>query len=133
MCPPQLPPEGQWTAYHGFADAGPLIGYFAANVSAPIAAEFGEAPDDLKAAAESMGAVPYEDDAAYDLSLELTALPRIPLLMRLNRRDEILPAQCTILLRDSIEQYLDLECVAMLGTYLARRLAHKISGESETD
>ena len=133
MCPPRLPLEGPWTAYHGFADAGPLTGYFAANVCAPIAADFGDDPESLRRAAESLGAIPYEDDAAYDLSVELTALPRIPILLRLNQRDEILPAQCTVLLRESVRHFLDMECVAMLGVCLAQRLAQAIKDGTPAD
>ena len=63
-----------------------------------------------------------DDGASYDLSMHLPVLPKIPVLVRFNDRDEEFPAQSVLLFQKSTEVYLDMECVAILGTYLAEAL-----------
>ena len=76
----------------------------------------------LAASAEKLGATAVVDGAAYDLSLMFKALPRIPVMLRFNDGDSEFPAQCSILFRESAEHYLDMESLAIAGTFLAGNL-----------
>jgi hypothetical protein len=50
-------------------------------------------------------------------------LPRVPLLLLFNDADDEFPAACSVLFERRAAGYLDMECLAMLGMQLARRLA----------
>ncbi len=122
VCPREVPQDGTWVTYREFRDAGPLIGYFNANTNKTIKSSFSGRPDLLEKACRKLGAAPHEDGASYDLSLIFHALPRIPVLLRFNDRDDEFPAHCSILFRQSAEHYLDMESLAIAGTFLAGNL-----------
>jgi len=121
-CPGKVMQDGTWVTYREFKDAGPLIGYFNANTNKTIESTFSGRMDLLTRASQRLAATPVEDDAAYDLSLMFKALPRIPVMLRFNDSDAEFPAQCAILFRQSAEQYLDMESLAIVGTFLAGNL-----------
>jgi hypothetical protein len=54
-------------------------------------------------------------DISYDVSMQLTALPKIPVLLLFNDVDDEFPARCSVLFQKSIENYLDMETVALIG------------------
>jgi len=122
VCPQEVMPDGAWATYREFRDAGPLTVYFTANTNKIIETSFSGRMDLLEKACRRLGAVIVEDGAAYDLSLAFKALPRIPVLLRFNDGDDEFPAQCSILFRQSAEHYLDMESLAILGTFLAGNL-----------
>ena len=122
VCPRVVMPDGRWVTYREFRDAGPLTGYFATNTNKTIESTFSGKPDRLGSACRRLGARTHEDGAAYDLSMTFRALPRIPVLLRFNDGDEEFPAQCAILFRQSAEKYLDMESLAIVGTFLAGNL-----------
>jgi hypothetical protein len=122
VCPGEVVQDGMWVTYREFKDAGPLIGYFNTNTNKTIESTFSGRMDPLTKASQQLGAAPVEDGAAYDLSLMFKALPRIPVLLRFNDGDAEFPAQCSILFRQSAELYLDMESLAILGTFLAGNL-----------
>jgi len=119
MCPDSPPEVGEWTAYRDFKNAAPLIHYFAANAENAVAKTFSGRIDALRQAAESLkGRAPVEA-LSYDLALSFDALPRVPLLMLFNDAEEGFEARCSILFRRSVESYLDMECLGILGAQLA--------------
>ena len=122
ICPREVMQDGSWVTYREFRDAGPLIGYFNANTNKTIESSFSNRMDLLENASRKLGAKPIEDGAAYDLSLMFKALPRIPVLLRFNDGDTEFPAHCSILFRQSAEHYLDMESLAIAGTFLAGNL-----------
>jgi len=122
QAPDHPPPPGEWVTYREFRNAGPLVGYFTANTNKIIETTFAGRPDSLRQAAAAMGARGHDDGTAHDISLQLAMLPRIPVLLRFNDRDDLFPAQCAVLFRQSAEAYLDMECLAIGGTFLAGRL-----------
>lgn len=122
VCPGEVMQDGTWVTYREFKDAGPLIGYFNANTNKTIESTFSGRMDLLTRASQRLGAAPVEDGAAYDLSLMFKALPRIPVMLRFNDGDAEFPAQCAILFRQSAEHYLDMESLAIVGTFLAGNL-----------
>ncbi|MCG6909203.1 MAG: DUF3786 domain-containing protein [Deltaproteobacteria bacterium] len=122
VCPEEVVPDGIWVTYREFKDAGPLTGYFNSNTNKTIETTFSGRLDKLERASRRLGATAVEDGAAYDLSLAFKALPRIPVLLRFNDGDAEFPAQCSILFRRSAEHYLDMESLAIAGTFLTGNL-----------
>lgn len=119
MCPAERPEEGDWRSYREFKDAGPLTVYFANNTNKIIESSFGADPAALERACRRLGGEPYRDDASHDFSMCFSALPRIPVLLRFNFKAEEFPAQCAVLFRRSAETFLDMESLAITGTFLA--------------
>ena len=128
QCPPNTPSVGEWVTYREFKDAGPLVSYFTANTNKIIETTFAGRLAELEDAGRELGGRRFDDGASHDLSLQFDFLPRIPVLLRFNDRDEEFPAQCSVLFRQSAEAYLDMECVAIGGTFLAGYLSRHLTG-----
>lgn len=122
MCPKVPPRKREWVTYREFKDSGPLTVYFRDNVEQFITQKFAGKLDELKQGIKSLNAIQPELDAEYDLAAEITALPKIPMLLLFNDADEGFPASCSVLMHRCSEKYLDAECLAMLGYRLARIL-----------
>ena len=122
MCPDDTPatPDRLMT-YREFRNAGPLVSYFTANTNKTIESQFAGKMDELKTRALRLGGV-AESTATHDLSLRFHALPRIPVILNFNDSDDLFPASCSILYKQTAEHYLDMECLAMTGTLLAGTL-----------
>jgi hypothetical protein len=130
MCPMIVPLAGNWMSFKDFKDAAPLIQAFFNTVTLPIADSFSTRLADLDIAAKNIGGYPPVDDFPYDLSLQFDALPKVPLLMLFNDKDEEFPAQCSVLFEKRVEELLDMECLAMVGMlfceYLKKELSKKV-------
>ena len=118
QCPDRTPSHGDWVTYREFKDAGPLTGYFTSNTTKIIETAYAGNTDGLKAACRSLGGRLRHDVPAYDLAVTFDFLPRVPVYFRFNDKDDALPAQCSLLFRESAETYLDMECLSIGGTYL---------------
>jgi len=118
QCPENIPVSGEWVTYREFRDAGPLVGYFTSNTNKIIETTFAGNTEALEDACRRLGGSFMDGDTSYDLSVVLDFLPRIPVYLRFNDRDDEFPAQCSILFRQSAETYLDMECLSIGGTYL---------------
>lgn len=127
QCPPAAPATGEWVTYREFKDAGPLVGYFIANTNKIIETAFGGQLAALEKAGRGLGGRRFDDGASHDLSLQFEFLPRIPVLLRFNDRDEEFPAQCSVLFRQSAAAFLDMECMAIGGTFLAGHLTRSLT------
>lgn len=123
------PDPGEWVTYREFKNAGPLVGYFTTNTNKIIETTFAGRLDALKSACLRMGGtlivVPE-----FDVAVMFEMLPRIPMFFRFNDRDDLFPAQASILFRQSAEKYLDMECLAVGGTYLTGLLIGEDGRES---
>jgi hypothetical protein len=121
-CPVSPPASGGWASFRDFRDAAPLIASFAGTVEGAIARAFTGRIDQLRQAAEATrGRLPAEV-FPHDLAAVLPALPRVPMLLLFNDADDEFPAACSVLFETCADAYLDMECLAMLGMQLARRL-----------
>jgi hypothetical protein len=125
QCPEDTPKTGDWVTYREFRDAGPLVGYFATNTNKTIETEFAGKIATLESASGRLGGVRFDDGSSYDVSIKFDFLPKIPVLLRFNDRDNEFPAQCSILFRQSAEEYLDMECLSIGGTFLSGTLIGK--------
>jgi len=121
--------ESPWTSYKDFKDGGPLVGFFANDVEKSIVTHFSGKTQNLKKACEILGGKNADMDISYDLSMELTALPKIPMLLLFNDADDEFPAQCSVLFQKSIENYLDMESVAIMGHIFSNMLIATDQGE----
>jgi len=115
MCPMIEPLEGNWMSYKDFKDAAPLIRAFYNTVTHPIAETFSGRLAELEKAGEKIGGYAPADALSYDLSMQFDALPKIPLLLLFNDKDDEFPAQCSALFEKRTEKFLDMECLAMVG------------------
>ncbi len=129
MCPRQPvqveqgdDPLSDWVTFRDFKDAGPLTSYFTSNTNKTIEQAFSNRLDLLQTAANSLGANQGPFASSYDVSLAFKALPRLPVVLNFNAADEEFPARSSVLFRRSSEHYLDMECVAIIGTFLAGKL-----------
>jgi len=123
LCPPSAPTGGDWASFKDFRDAAPLVASFANTVERAIAHAFTGRQGALHQAAAGLGGQAPTDSFPHDFALAIPALPKVPLLLLFTDADDEFPAACSVLFERRAAAYLDMECLAMLGMQLARRLA----------
>jgi len=121
-CPDEIPIAGNWVTFREFKDASPLGGYFTSNNNKIINTTFAGNPEALQYASKRLEGRLIDDDPSWDLSVEFYMLPRIPIRLRFNDKDDEFPAQSSILFRQSAESYIDMESLAIGATYLTGML-----------
>jgi hypothetical protein len=122
MCPENEPAESDWVTFKDFRDAAPFAGGFLNSAEKPIARTFERRVAELERLSGELGGGPAEIEISCDLVVRFEALPKVPLLMLFNDRDEDFPAQCSLLFERRAQDYLDMECLAMTAMILAERL-----------
>ena len=110
--------QARWLHYRDFKDSAPLLDAFYNNVEKKLAGHFKGRIKELVASCEGLNGTPYDEEWGYDVSFLFNALPHIPVLLLFNDAEEIFPAHCNILFKDTIKDYLDMESVAILGLIL---------------
>jgi hypothetical protein len=124
LCPETAPVGGEWVTYKDFKDAAPFVQGFHNTAERPIAKDFAGGRNELETACRRLGGRPAALGMTADLVVRFAALPRVPLALVFNDRDEEFPAACTLLFQRSARGYLDMECLAICGMVLARWLRH---------
>jgi hypothetical protein len=119
MCPEAEPRGSDWVTYREFKDAAPFALGFQNNAQEPIARAFAGRLTDLGRAGIALNGTRVDVGISADLVMRFEALPKVPILMLFNDRDEEFPAQCTLLFERRAENYLDMECLAMIGWVLS--------------
>jgi len=124
LCP-QIPPKRQdWVSFRDLKDSGPLTSYFINDVEQAIATKFNGRLGDMKNACRILKGYSPDIEVSYDLSMQFDALPKVPVVMLFNDADDEFSASCSILFQRRAENYLDPECLAILGrclfTYLEK-------------
>ena len=122
LCPETEPTAADWVTYRDFKDGAPFVAGFRNNAEKPIARLYSGRPADLSEACARLAGRPAQTDVSCDLSIQLTALPKIPLLLLFNDQDEDFKAECSLLFERRAQQYLDMECLAIIGLVLAEWL-----------
>ncbi|MFC1819692.1 DUF3786 domain-containing protein [Thermodesulfobacteriota bacterium] len=125
LCPDEYPGNKEWTSYRDLKDSGPLTSYFANDVERAISEYFEGRVGDLKEACKELGGYSPDIELSYDISMQFDLLPRIPVLMLYNDADDDFPARCSVLFERRAENYLDAECLAMVGRLLFTCLKEK--------
>ena len=118
LCPDHDPAENDWVSFKDFKDSAPFAGAFFNYTEVPLAKYFSGRLKDLEAACRRIHGHPPAATFSYDLCMQFNALPKIPVLMLFNDADEEFPAQCAVLFERRAEEYLDMECLAMVGMLL---------------
>lgn len=125
MCPETPSLRKEWVTFKDFRDAAPLVGSFAQNVNRPLARHFSGDPAALETAAAAVGGQVIEVDISCDLALRFDPLPRVPLFLVFNDADEEFPASCSLFFEERAGEFLDMECLAIVGMLLAGHLVGK--------
>ncbi len=118
-----------WVAFRDFPDAGPLTVFWRDAVERPIAEAFAGRIDALSSACDALGARPPDTDIACDLCRQFSLLPKVPLLLIFNDKDEDFPAAASLLFEKRADGFLDAESQAILGNRLTIRLTAGMNGE----
>lgn len=122
LCPENPTPDGSVVTYKDFRDAGPYVGGFHNTAQRPIAEAFSGRLDELERRGKALGGSRWETDVNCDLAMAFPALPKVPIFLIFNDADEEFDAECSLFFRRDAAQYLDMECVAMVGMTLAEWL-----------
>ncbi len=125
LCPDAASTDQRLVTYKDFKDAGPYVGGFKNTTEQPIAHRFSGQTASLAHRCQALGGRPFETDVSCQLAYRFQALPRVPIFLLFHDADEEFPAQCTLLFQNRAASYLDMECLAMLGSTLAAWLTGK--------
>ncbi len=125
LCPDHEPVENDWVSFKDFKDSAPFSGAFVNYTEAPLAKYFSGHLKDLEAACRGIHGHPPVATFSYDLCIQFNALPKIPVLLLFNDTDDDFAAQCMVLYERRAEDYLDMECLAMVGMLLFEYLKPK--------
>ncbi len=121
-CPDQIiSPTNRLVTFRELSNAGPLFSSFTQNTSKIIETTFTGRLMQLKDKCVKMKGA-FMESGSYDLSVRFLALPRVPVILNFNDEDEMMPATAVFLYHDNADQYLDLECLTVTGTYLTGQL-----------
>ena len=60
------------------------------------------------------------------------ALPKVPMLLLFNDKDDEFPAQCSVLFEKRAKKFLDMECLAMVGMHFFEYLKAGAGQSSQT-
>ena len=118
MCPEKISENSnRLVTFREFANAGPLFSSFAANTGKIIETTFSGNLEKLRKQCLKLGGIIMETES-YDLSVRFLALPRIPIILNFNDKDELMPAKAVFLYHDNADIYLDLQSLTITCTYL---------------
>jgi hypothetical protein len=132
MCPMIEPLGGNWMSFKDFKDAVPLIQAFYNTVTQPIAETFSSRLEELNVAGRRIGGYPPADEYPYDLAMQFDALPKVPILLLFNDKDDEFPTQCSVLFEEKAQKFLDMECLAMVGMHFLGYLKAGAGRASQT-
>jgi hypothetical protein len=133
LCPDPAPSAGaDWVTYKDFSDAGPFVDGFVNNSEKALCRSFAGRLDDLREACRRLGGSDPSLEVSTELAMRFEALPRIPVVLLFNDRDEEFPADSTILFERRAEKFLDMECIAIIGWMLADHLVENAGGPGRT-
>lgn len=118
LCPKTEPDGDHLVSFRDFKDSGPLTVYFSTDIEQRLCKSFSGELDQLRRACNKTGGKPALLEADYDLMMHFSALPKIPMILLFNDKDDEFDAETKLLFEMRAETYLDAECLAMLGSLL---------------
>lgn len=119
-------PREDMIPYKEIAGGMMYAGVFQKRVADPLISAFGQDPESFLQAGIAMGG---EEAAFGDISFSLRVLPRVSITFVLWRGDEEFPPSIQVLFDKSIDRYLSLEDVVVLGEMTSKRLIARGSQE----
>ncbi len=115
--------EGKWVPYSTFEGGEVFASYFQQHVEGDIARFFEGKGEELLLKADKLGGENVRDiDVPGEIIIKFFPLPRVPLVLSFYDSDEEFPASVRIFFDKSARKFLDLECLAVLGTILLELL-----------
>lgn len=114
-CPGHEPAGSDLVTFKDFRDAAPYAATFTGTVEQPIAGRFSGRLPDLRQACRRLGGRKAETGVDCDHAWRFRALPKIPLILLFNDRDDDFSARCTLLFERRASGYLDPESLALIG------------------
>lgn len=114
---------GRWAAYRDFKDGAFFHASFARIVETKIARDFSGRAAVLGRAARKLAGEPISMGLGGDLCLRFPVLPNVPLGLVFYDEDEDFPSSARVLYDTSAPEFLDMECLAVLGLILTDQLA----------
>jgi hypothetical protein len=114
--------SGRWVAYRDFKDGAFFHASFSQIVENQIALDFSGRLEKLLSDSRRLMAVPLEAGLGGDACLRFPALPNVPLTLVFYDQDEEFPASARVLFDASAPNFLDMECLAVMGLILADQL-----------
>ena len=115
-------PAGRFVPYRELPGGADFARNMALTVEARLARRFSGRLPDLHAAALALGGGPAASEARVDAAHAFPALPGLPLLITMNDADEDFPAEAKLFYDLTAPNFLDLECLAVLGLILVLEL-----------
>lgn len=119
LCPYSVEQDPEWVSFKDFPDAAPFTGAFVNNVEKPIAQNFQGRLEALENACIQLGGINSDLELSYELKMQFKTLPKVDVLLLFNDADEEFPAESRVLFTKSSAQYLDMECLAIVGWLLS--------------
>jgi len=121
------PLTGKWVAYKDIPGGLLYAGVFARRVTEPLQRRFGKSAQSFKETGVRSGG---ETVGIGDASFILHAFPCVPLQYVLWGWDEEFPASVQLLFDASVDHYLSLEDIVVLGQVTAGRLINRSTSTS---
>lgn len=112
-----IQPSGRLVTFREFSGSAPLFSRFAENTNKTIEQTFANRVEILRKKCAALLGIPTRS-SSHDLSVHFKALPRVPLILKFNDADEMLPADSSLLFCDDAARYLDIKSLAAICTYL---------------
>jgi hypothetical protein len=121
-----IPLTGKWVAYKDIPGGLLYAGVFARRVTEPLLRKFGKSAESFVESGIRLGGKPVE---VGDASFILSAFPYVPLQYVLWEGDEEFPASVQVLFDASVDHYLTLEDIVVLGQVTSGRLVNRSSAQ----
>ena len=117
-------PAREWITFSSIPASHAKDKAWASHVEEIIAKHFTENVEGLKTACEQLGGKPADIKGSHDAAYEFRFFPRYPVLLQFYDAvpSEDFPAQCKLLLDKTVDKYLDIESIVVLGEEFAGRL-----------
>ena len=117
-------PAGEWITFSSIPASHAKDKAWAGHVEEVIARHFTGNIEGLKQACDRLGGVISTVKGSHDAAYEFRFFPRYPVLLQFYDAvpDEDFPAQCKLLLDKTVDKYLDIESIVVLGEEFAGRM-----------
>ena len=125
LCSPDPPPpSGEWITFSSIPASHAKDKAWAGHVEDVIAKHFSGNVTGLKQSCERLGGMPANIKGNHDAAYEFRFFPRYPALLLFYDAvpDEDFPSQCKLLLDRTVDRYLDIESIVVLGEEFAGRM-----------
>ncbi|MCP3926821.1 MAG: DUF3786 domain-containing protein [Desulfobacterales bacterium] len=99
------------------SNSGPLFSSFTTNKGKIIETTYSEKLSDLEKRCIELGGRNLENPS-YDLSYEFLPFKNVPIILNFNDKDEMMGSSSVFLFQEDVLNYLDLESVSIISTYL---------------